>query len=163
MADRIDEITEAFETVWIERGGGHNGLGRTQVRPFVHRALHRSERRALFAHRRPTHRRALATTLLGDDFNYMGSDGNYYVGDTAGTPTAGTPAGKPQHLKIALLRSGHARQRRAARDPAATATEMTMPHPQEQIRHSPDQYEGHDVPAVAVKNAAATCCALTTH
>ena len=25
---------------------------------------------------------ALATTLLGDDFNYMGSDGNYYVGDT---------------------------------------------------------------------------------
>lgn len=25
---------------------------------------------------------AIATQLLGEDFNYMGSDGNYYVGDT---------------------------------------------------------------------------------
>ena len=30
----------------------------------------------------------IAASILGDDFNYMGSDGNFYVGDTAGILTA---------------------------------------------------------------------------
>ena len=32
MADRIDEITEAFEAVWSERGGGHTA-SHTRARP----------------------------------------------------------------------------------------------------------------------------------
>ena len=40
MADRTDEIIEAFEAVWSERGGGHNGQphageARSCIVPFI--------------------------------------------------------------------------------------------------------------------------------
>ena len=81
MADRIDEITEAFEAVWSERGGGHNGQphageARSCIVPFIDQSA------ALSSLIDDPRIHALAATLLGDDFNYMGSDGNYYVGDT---------------------------------------------------------------------------------
>ena len=46
MADRADEIEAAFEAVWAEHGGGHNGrphdgLARSCIVPFIdqHEAL----------------------------------------------------------------------------------------------------------------------------
>jgi hypothetical protein len=81
LADQIGEIDAAFEGVWGARGGGHNGqahngLQRSCIVPFIDQ----SERLC----RMIDDERILgiAKSLLGDDFNYCSSDGNYYVGDT---------------------------------------------------------------------------------
>jgi hypothetical protein len=81
MADRAAEIVNEFEAVWAGRGSGHNGkthdgTARSCIVPFIDQR----ERLASLIDDPRIH--GIATSLLGDDFNYMGSDGNYYVGDT---------------------------------------------------------------------------------
>jgi hypothetical protein len=81
MADRIGEIIDEFEALWESRGGGHHGrphegTARSCIAQFID---HRERLSSLLDDPRI---RGIATSLLGDDFNYMGSDGNYYVGDT---------------------------------------------------------------------------------
>jgi hypothetical protein len=81
MADRIQEIEQAFEAVWDNHGGGHNGrphdgTARSCIVPFIDQ----SEILSSLLDDPRIH--GIATALLGEDFNYMGSDGNYYVGDT---------------------------------------------------------------------------------
>ena len=72
LEDCIGEITDAFEQVWAERGGGHNG------------APHDDERRSCIVPFIDQHPRlsallddgrihGLLCSLLGDDFNYIGS------------------------------------------------------------------------------------------
>jgi ectoine hydroxylase-related dioxygenase (phytanoyl-CoA dioxygenase family) len=81
MAGEIGAITDAFEAIWAARGGGHagrphDGKARSSIVPFIDQ----SERLcALLDDPRIV---GIASSLLGDDFNYMSSDGNYYVGDT---------------------------------------------------------------------------------
>jgi hypothetical protein len=81
LADQIGSITEAFEGIWTERGGGHNGRphdgkARSTIVPFIDQHERLCE---LLDDERIVD---IASSLLGDDFNYTGSDGNYYVGDT---------------------------------------------------------------------------------
>ncbi len=81
ISDRIEQVIDAFEQVWIHRGGGHNGFvhegkARSCIVPFADQSAVLS---ALLDHPRV---HGAACSLLGDDFNYMGSDGNFYVGDT---------------------------------------------------------------------------------
>jgi hypothetical protein len=81
LADQIDAITDAFEGIWAERGGGHHGKphdgkARSTIVPFIDQSARLS---ALLDDARIV---GIAGALLGDDFNYTGSDGNYYVGDT---------------------------------------------------------------------------------
>lgn len=81
LADRIDVISEAFAGVWRDRGDGHHGKAhdgsaRSCVVPFIDQSDVLS---ALLDH--PVIHDA-ASAILGDDFAYLGSDGNYYVGDT---------------------------------------------------------------------------------
>lgn len=81
MADRIQEIDRAFEAIWDGRGGGHNGrqhdgTARSCIVPFI------DQSETLSSLLDDPRINGIATQLLGDDFNYMGSDGNYYVGDT---------------------------------------------------------------------------------
>lgn len=81
VADRVDEITRAFEEVWEENGGGHGGLPhdderRSCIVPFIDRhevlcSLLDDDRIV-----------EIPEALLGADFNYCTSDGNYYAGDT---------------------------------------------------------------------------------
>ena len=101
LADRSEEIVDAFEAVWGGRGGGHNGkphegTARSCIVPFIDQSEYLSslldESRIL----------GIATTLLGDDFNYMGSDGNYYVGDTRWHSDGGHKPEDPTHIKIAF-------------------------------------------------------------
>ncbi len=81
LAQEIGAITDAFEDVWEKHGGGHagkahDGTARSALAPFIDQ----DERLcALLDDPRIT---GIASSLLGDDFNYRGSDGNYYVGDT---------------------------------------------------------------------------------
>lgn len=99
LADSIDEITREFEMVWTERGGGHSGkphdgLARSCIVPFI------DQRERLSALIDDPRILGIATALLGDDFNYMGSDGNYYVGDT-GWHSDGWHA-EIRHIKMAF-------------------------------------------------------------
>ncbi|MBB16140.1 hypothetical protein CMK22_12765 [Candidatus Poribacteria bacterium] len=81
MANCIDEIESAFEALWGENGGGHNGQPHDgKARSCIAQFVDRSEQLSALLDDPRILR--ITKTLLGDDFNYMGSDGNYYVGDT---------------------------------------------------------------------------------
>ena len=81
MANCIDEIESAFEALWEENGGGHNGQPHDgRARSCIAQFVGRSERLSMLLD--DPRILGITKTLLGDDFNYMGSDGNYYVGDT---------------------------------------------------------------------------------
>jgi hypothetical protein len=91
LADRIDAITQAFEDNWGQGGQDgrrHDGSAHSCLVQFMDRnpVLH-----TLLDDPR-TH--DILTGLLGDDFNYVGSDGNYFVGDSQWhSDTYGVPGG----------------------------------------------------------------------
>ena len=81
MANCIDEIESAFEALWEENGSGHNGQPHDgKARSCIAQFVDRSEQLSTLLD--DPRILGITKTLLGDDFNYMGSDGNYYVGDT---------------------------------------------------------------------------------
>ncbi len=99
LSDRIEAITDEFEAVWEERGGGHHGREHDGVRrscivPFIDQSEYLS---SLIDDPRIL---AIATGLLGEEFNYMGSDGNYYAGDTPWHSDGWHPV--IRHIKIAF-------------------------------------------------------------
>jgi hypothetical protein len=99
MADRIDRITEEFGTIWESHGGGHDGKPhdekqRSCIVPFIDQSEYLS---SLLDDPRIA---GLFSSILGDDFNYSGSDGNYYVGPTGWHPD-GNHAGLT-HMKVAF-------------------------------------------------------------
>ncbi|MCB0062233.1 MAG: phytanoyl-CoA dioxygenase family protein [Caldilineaceae bacterium] len=99
LADRAAEIDAAFEAVWDGRGGGHNGkphegTARSCIVPFI------DQSEVLSSLLDDPRIHSLATGLLGEDFNYMGSDGNYYVGDTRWHSDGWHP--EIRHIKIAF-------------------------------------------------------------
>lgn len=99
LADRVEAIIAAFDQVWETKGGGHAGSRhdhrqRSCLVPFI------DQHADLCALLDDPRVHGLACQLLGDDFNYMGSDGNYYTGDT-GWHSDGWNAGQ-RFLKIAF-------------------------------------------------------------
>jgi hypothetical protein len=81
LADRIDHVIENFEKVFASKGGGHygkphDGKARSCIVPFI------DSNEYLCTLLDDPRIHGILTSLLGDDFNYMGSDGNYYVGNT---------------------------------------------------------------------------------
>ncbi len=81
FADDIGAITRSFEDIWQVQGGGHagkahEGTARSALAQFID---HDERLCALLDDPRIVE---IASGLLGDDFNYTGSDGNFYVGDT---------------------------------------------------------------------------------
>ena len=82
LADEIEEITQRFEKLWSDHGGGHHGKDhdnkrRSAILPFIDRDEYLS---ALIDNARID---GIASSILGDDYNYTASDGNLYVGDTS--------------------------------------------------------------------------------
>ena len=82
FADDIGEITDTFEAVFAGRGGGHHGCPhdhkqRSSIVPFI------DQHPRLCALLDDERIEGLASSILGADFNYSNSDGNFYVGDTA--------------------------------------------------------------------------------
>ncbi|MEZ4736871.1 MAG: phytanoyl-CoA dioxygenase family protein [Caldilineaceae bacterium] len=106
LNDRIDRITAEFEAVFAAHGGGHNGkphdgTARSCILPFVDQSDYLA---SLIDDPRLD---GIFTSLLGEDYNYLGSDGNFYVGDTnwhSDTDWSGRMRGKPPRIfyKMAL-------------------------------------------------------------
>jgi hypothetical protein len=152
MADRAAEIDRAFEAIWAERGGGHNGKphdgsARSCIVPFIDQ----SEYLASLLDDPRIH--GIATSLLGEDFNYMGSDGNYYVGDTRWHSDGWHP--KTLHIKIAFYLDPITRDTGALRviPGSHRLGDHFADELQKQIRQSPDVWgtEGKDLPAIALE------------
>lgn len=81
FTDDIETITAGFERIWASHGGGHDRKAhdnkqRSALLPFIDQDEYMS---GLLDDPRTA---GIAGSLLGDDFNYTASDGNYYVGDT---------------------------------------------------------------------------------
>ncbi|MCX6018938.1 MAG: phytanoyl-CoA dioxygenase family protein [Chloroflexi bacterium] len=99
LADCIEEIIAEFEATWTQRGGGHNGKvhdgkARSCIVPFIDQ---RDRLAALIDDPRIV---SIAQAFLGENFNYMGSDGNYYVGDTGWHSDGWHP--ETRHIKMAF-------------------------------------------------------------
>ncbi len=81
LADEAERISEAFEETWRVVGGGHDGLPHDhQRRSALIQFIDRTE--YLCGLLDNPRIEGIAASLLGGGFNYTGSDGNYYVGDT---------------------------------------------------------------------------------
>lgn len=106
LNDRIDRIIDEFESVFAAHGGGHNGkphdgTARSCILPFIDQTDYLA---SLIDDPRID---GIFTSLLGEDYNYLGSDGNFYVGDTnwhSDTDWSGRMRGKPPRIfyKLAL-------------------------------------------------------------
>jgi hypothetical protein len=99
LDDRIGRILEEFEALWARQGGGHHGRAhdgsrRSCIAPFIDRSAHLS---TLLDDPRLE---GIAASLLGEDFNYMGSDGNLYAGDTGWHSDGWHP--RIVHIKMAF-------------------------------------------------------------
>jgi hypothetical protein len=153
LSDRITEIQNVFEEVWETRGGGHfgkahEGTARSCIVPFIDQdarlASLLDDPRIL----------ALAKTLCGDDFNYMGSDGNYYVGDT-GWHSDGGWQREIRHVKIAFYLDPLTRDTGALRviPGSHRVGDGYAEQIQREIGKSADLWgvAGRDVPAVALE------------
>lgn len=77
LKDRIQAIEQAFEEIMAVKGGpDHQGLQRLSVAPFLN---HHPYLCSLLDDERIA---GIAESLMGPDYQYWNSDGNYYVGDT---------------------------------------------------------------------------------
>ncbi|MCC6414579.1 MAG: phytanoyl-CoA dioxygenase family protein [Opitutaceae bacterium] len=99
LKDRIEEIIREFHAIFKTRGGGHDGLPhdgskRSCIVPFLDQSA------VLCTLLDDPRIHGIAASLLGDDFNYMPSDGNFYSGDT-GWHSDGWHR-ETMHLKIAF-------------------------------------------------------------
>tara|TARA_B100000809_G_scaffold5131_1_gene5230 strand:- start:1193 stop:2050 length:858 start_codon:yes stop_codon:yes gene_type:complete len=81
LADCIDRIVKAFETIWAGHGGGHHGKPHDgEQRAVIFPFPDQSEYLSSFLDDPRIH--DIVASILGDDFNYTSGDGNLYVGDT---------------------------------------------------------------------------------
>ena len=149
----IGEVIDTFEGIWQTHGGGHGGSAhegkaRSSLVPFIdqHERLC-----ALLDDPRIT---GIASALLGDDFNYMSSDGNYYVGDT-GWHSDGWRTNGMLNIKMAFYLDPVSRETGCLRViPGSHQTDDSYARGlQQEIRHSQESWgiAGRDVPAVALE------------
>src|SRR5205823_1713824 len=95
----------------------------------------------------------IASSLLGDDFNYMGSDGNFYVGDT-GWHSDGWHT-DIRHIKLALYLDPLTRDTGCLRVIPGShhVGDVYAERLQQEVGKSRDLFgiEGSEVPAVALE------------
>jgi hypothetical protein len=101
LADRIERITDEFEAIWAAHGGGHNGTVHDgTARSCSVQFVDQNEYLSTLLDDPRIH--DIAASILGDDFNYMGSDGNFYTGDTNWHSDGYGGRGGMRHIKIAF-------------------------------------------------------------
>ena len=101
FAGEAEALTQAFEAVWTAHGGGHNQRPHdhqqnSALLPFID---HHPYLCALLDDERVER---IGAGLLGEDFNYMSSDGNYFVGDTVWHSDGYQRAPGYRSIKLAL-------------------------------------------------------------
>ncbi|HCN10376.1 MAG TPA: hypothetical protein DIT01_20805, partial [Lentisphaeria bacterium] len=151
LADSVAEIIAAFEEVWATRGGGHNGKAhdpaqRSCIVPFIDQ----HERLCALLEEPCIH--GLLCSLLGNDFNYMGSDGNYYANDTPWHSDGCHPA--LRYVKIALYLDPLTRDAGCLRViPGSHNTGDTYSEKLKEVGENPLLWgvEGKDLPAIALE------------
>ena len=96
MADSIDWIIDEFTQTFPNQSkiSTHDGSKRTCLVPFL------DQRTKMCTLLDDPRLEGIGKSILGDDFNYMGSDGNYYTGET-GWHRDGNHR-KHRHIKIAF-------------------------------------------------------------
>jgi ectoine hydroxylase-related dioxygenase (phytanoyl-CoA dioxygenase family) len=154
LAERIERITQEFEAIWAANGGGHNGRAhdgsaRSCSVQFIDQNAYLS---TLLDDPRI---QGIAASILGDDFNYMGSDGNFYTGDTRWHSDGYGGRGGMLHIKIAFYLDALTRDTGALRvipgshrvgEPFADALESSI-RASEQTWGLP----GSQIPAIALE------------
>ena len=81
FADEAGTIIDRFEAIWVAHGGGHDWKSHDyQQRSLLLQFIDQDE--YLSALLDDPRIEGTIASLLGDDFNYTGGSGNYYVGDT---------------------------------------------------------------------------------
>lgn len=152
LKDRIDEIIGEFITIFQKRGGGHDGRPhdgrkRSCIVPFLDQSA------VLCTLLDDPRISGIASSLLGDDFNYMPSDGNYYSGDT-GWHSDGWHR-ETMHIKIAFYLDPLTRDTGCLRviPGSHRIGDKFADDLQEQLNKSAKLWgmEGKDVPAIALE------------
>lgn len=160
LNDEIEQITNAFEDVFASYGGGHDGkphdgTARSCIVPFIDQSEVLSN---LLDDPRVD---GIFTSLLGEDYNYLGSDGNFYVGDTrwhSDTDWSGKMRGKPPRVffKMALYLDPVNSDSGALRvipgshrygDAYAESLQQMLQHSQEKLG-----LHGSEIPAVSLES-----------
>jgi Phytanoyl-CoA dioxygenase (PhyH) len=152
MADRIDEIGREFDALWAANGGGHHGQPHDgRLRSCIAQFIDLSERLSSLLD--DPRIRDIGASLLGDDFNYMGSDGNLYAGDTGwhsdGRHTEGLHVKLAFYLDPLTRETGCLRVIPGSHLPGDRYTEALH----QQIGRSLEHWgvHGRDLPAVALE------------
>jgi len=143
----LDRILAEFEAVFPQLGLKHDGTKRTMIVQFVE---HRPGLRALLDH--PGIHAALAN-LLGPDFNYMGSDGNYYTGETTWHRDTTFPSNS--YIKLAFYLDPVTRDTGCLRVIPGSHTDAGMKQwVDNTLRDADNQWGRHqrDLPAVALES-----------
>ncbi len=83
--DEVAWITDEFEQVLQIHGTDHDGTKRTQIVPMLD---HSEKLCTLLDEARIL---GIVSAILGDDFNYAGGDGDFWVGDTPWHPDGNYP------------------------------------------------------------------------
>jgi hypothetical protein len=156
LADRIELIIAEFEAIWAANGGGHNGqahdgTARSCSVQFIDQNTYLS---TLLDDSRI---HGIAASILGDDFNYMGSDGNFYTGDTRWHSDGYGGRGGVLHIKIAFYLDPLTRDSGALRviPGSHRVGEPFADELQNSIRTSDQLWgmSGREVPAIALETA----------
>lgn len=154
LADRAEAISAAFETLWASQGGGHGGKPHDgTARSAMVQFLDQSEYLCTLLDDPRIH--GIAASLVGDDFNYMGSDGNFYVGDTRWHSDGYGGRGGLRHIKIAFYLDALTRATGALRviPGSHRVGEPFADRVEREIRDSQSLWgvAGAEVPAVALE------------
>lgn len=154
LADSIHTVIREFEAVWEAHGYGHNGkthdgTARSCIVQFL-------DQRPFLAGLLDDPRiHDIAASVCGDNFNYMGSDGNYYTGDTRWHSDGYGGRGGPRHVKIAFYLDPLTRDTGALRV-IPGSHRVGEPWPdllEQQLRNSDGLWgiSGDQVPAIALE------------
>lgn len=146
LRDEIETITQEFRAVFDDKGLAHTPDKRTCLVPFI------DQREYLCGLLDDARIRGIADGILGEDWNYIAGDGNYYSGDTPWHSDGYHRVGK--YLKIALYLDEVKKDSGALRVIPGSHRIDNKDWPALKAHQSKELWgiEGRDVPCVALES-----------
>ena len=146
LKNEIGWITEEFEAVFSGRSVVHDGSKRSSIVPFI------DQRARLSTLLDQPELVGLIAGFLGEEFNYIGGDGNFYTGDTHWHSDGSHEVGR--YLKVALYLDAVDRNRGCLRViPGTHRLDLFRGWEARRARESLERWgiEQSEVPAVALE------------